>query len=169
MKNEFIAYEYKDITISKKRANMFLDLIENFGWEVTNSSKKLNKVEFSLKKCYNDNNNKEEILKLEKDFFSGFDKLEKINNDKKEKGQIVSISVGLVGTACMAGATFSFLASLIAPMVALAIPGFALWGLAPVLNNKINKKKEQLVNEQSQELTNKLYSIAKQAFELLNK
>lgn len=168
MKNEFIAYEYKEVSISKSKAPMFLDLVENYGWEVVTKTNKLNKLAFSLKRCYN-GENKETLTVLENDFFSIFEKIEKINTEKKDTGIGVSLGVGLLGTACMAGATFSFLSSLIVPMVVLAVPGFVMWGLAPFLNKKINAKKELLARKQIEELTNKLYEISKQAFELLNK
>lgn len=168
MKNEFIAYEYKEVSISKNKAPMFLDLVENYGWEVVTKTNKLNKLAFSLKRCYN-GKNKEALTLLENDFFSTFEKVEKINAEKKDVGTGVSLGIGLFGTACMAGATFSYLSSLIIPMVVLAIPGFALWGLAPFLNKKINSKKEILVKKQTEELTNKLYEISKQAFDLINK
>ena len=168
MEKEFIAYEYKEVIINKKRLDLYLDCVINLGWEVTNKENHLGKIKLHLKRNYKINN-REEVLKLEKDFEEKFNLLEKINNEKYDLGLMISLTVGLIGTACLAGATFSFLASKIALMIILAIPGFVGWFLPYFINKKINNKNLVKVEQKNTELKNEIYSSMEKAFSLLNK
>ena len=53
MEKEFVAYEYKDVLVSKSFINLYLDCIENLGWEVTNKENEFSKVKLALKRKYN--------------------------------------------------------------------------------------------------------------------
>ena len=167
MEKQFVAYEYKDVAVSKARAEMVADLVENFGWEVTSKSVGITKVTYSLKRAYNIPN-RDEVVSFEKEFFASIEQLEKINSTKFDKGGTVALTVGLVGTAFVAGATFSYLGGLIALMVGLAVPGFAMWGLAPYLNKKINLKNSEIADKESATLLDKIYKIALDSFYLIN-
>jgi len=168
MEKEFIAYEYKEVIINKKRLDLYLDCVINLGWEVTNKENYLGKIKLNLKRNYKINN-REEVLKLEKDFEEKFNLLERINNEKYDLGLMISLTVGLIGTACLAGATFSFLASKIGLMIILAIPGFVGWFLPYFINKKINNKNLVKVEQKNTELKNEIYSSMEKAFALLNK
>ena len=166
MEKQFVAYEYKEVVVSKARAEMVSDLVENFGWEITSKVAGIGKVTYSLKRAYNISN-KEKVSALEKEFFDNLAQLEKVNSTKFDKGGTVALTVGLVGIAFVAGATFSYLGGLIALMVGLAVPGFAMWGLAPYLNKKINQKNSEIADRESAILLDKIYKIALDSFNLI--
>lgn len=168
MEKEFIAYEYKKVQISKQSSDLYLDCIINLGYEVTNKNIDLGKVNLSLKRNYKIQN-RNEVIALEKQFEEKFKELEKINNEKKDLAIITSLSIGLIGTAFLAGATFSFLASNILLMIILAIPGFAGWFFPYFIYKKISNKSQIKVNNRTEELRFEIYQIIEKAFNLLNK
>ncbi len=167
MEKEFVAYEYKDILISKKFSNLYLDCIENLGWEIVNKEKNFSKIKLSLKRKYN-YKEKAKLNELELKFTNSFNELEMINETYQNKGLITSLTIGLIGTCFMAGATFSFLGGLFLLMVVLAIPGFLGWIFPYFINKNINEKQLRKVNQRSEELRQEIYEVIEQAYRLIN-
>ena len=167
MEKQFVAYEYKEVKVSKARYNLFKDLVGSFGWIITDTETGILSNTLYLKRDY-DVKNREGVIAEEKEFFKDFFRIEKINATKNDKATTVATTLGVIGTAFMAGAVFSYLASLIWVMVALAVPAFLLWGLAPLTYKKMMNKKNSLVKEETEELTSNLYVHAHQAFTLIN-
>lgn len=168
MEKEFIAYEYKEKTINKQYSDLYLDCIINLGYEVTDKKVNLGKVNLNLKRNFKIQN-RNEVITLEKQFEEKFKELEKINNEKKDLAIITSLSVGLIGTAFLAGATFSFLANNILLMILLAIPGFVGWFFPYFIYKKIGNKSQIKVSNRTEELRFEIYQIIEKAFNLLNK
>ena len=168
MEKEFIAYEYKEKTINKQYSDLYLDCIINLGYEVTDKNVNLGKVNLHLKRNFKIQN-RNEVITLEKQFEEKFKELEKINNEKKDLAIITSLSIGLIGTALLAGATFSFLANNILLMILLAIPGFIGWFFPYFIYKKIGNKSQIKVNNRTEELRFEIYQIIEKAFNLLNK
>ena len=111
---------------------------------------------------------KTKLNELERDFTKSFNELETINENYKNKGIITSLTIGLIGTAFLAGATFSFLGGLYLLMVLLAIPGFIGWALPYYINKNINSKELRKVNQRSEELRQDIYTVIETAFRLMN-
>jgi len=168
MEKEFIAYEYKTVYVSKDRSQLFFDLIDNFGWEVTKKENCFSKVKVDLRRKYSQQTYGQ-IVEQEKTFFDSFDKLEKIKSTKKDSGTLISLTIGLIGTSFMAGAVFSFLASKIILMVSLAIPAFVLWAIAPLIYKKLVNKSQAKANIESAILQEIIYRMSKSAFDTINK
>ena len=167
MEKEFVAYEYKDILISKRFSNLYLDCIENLGWEVISKENSFSKVKLSLKRKYNFKE-KAKLNELELKFTNSFNELEIINETYQNKGLITSLTIGLIGTCFMGGATFSFLGGLYLLMVLLAIPGFLGWIFPYFINKNINEKELRKVNQRSEELRQEIYEVIEQAYRLNN-
>ena len=86
---------------------------------------------------------------------------------KNARAITVSLGVGLIGTAFMAGATFAYLGGLIILCVILAIPGFIGWGLPYFLYNSSYAKKAEKVTPLIENKYDEIYQICEKANSLL--
>lgn len=163
-----VGYEYKNIVTSRRLASIYADYFPYFGWEVNDSTfdRQFNKVSITFKRDRK-LKNKVEINKCQRQFEEGVDNIAHLEGTKNSKASIAAYTVGLIGTAFMAGATFSFLGGFIIACAILAIPGFIGWGLAYVLYRNLSKKRAtEIVPETDSEFDN-LYAACERAQALL--
>jgi hypothetical protein len=168
MEKEFVAYEYKDISIKKEKVSLYLECIANYGWEIVSKNDGLNNSKIKLKRNYK-MANREKLSNLEKEFEEAFLQIETLEGSEKEAGISTSIIVGIIGSAFLAGSVFSYLASNIILMVILAIPGFIGWILPYFINKKLIEKKKIRISKVVENNYNKIYKVSEEAFYLNNK
>lgn len=146
---DFVGYEYKDITVNTEQASMFLDCYENFGWcadENMPVSNGLHQTNIKLKR----NRkliNKMELTRLQRNFESCVNEIEKLEKSKTSLATVYALVLGLIGTAFMAGATFAVTAQppQIVLCIILAIPGFICWIIPCFVYRRIvNRQTEKL-------------------------
>lgn len=170
--SEFIGYEYKEITVATSQAPMYLDGYESFGWE--NNDKLDNTVVANKTTLHLRRNrkivNKMELTRLQRNFEADMEEIDSLEKSKSSKPQIISLSIGFLGTAFMAGSVFAVSAKppIIWLCILLAIPAFAGWLLAPYLYKKLLKKRISIVNPLIEEEYDQIYELFEKGNELLN-
>ena len=147
----FVGYEYKELPAGGERASFCLDCYQNFGWildERTSEYPHHGKGKWMLKR---DRKivNKVELTRLQRHFEACMAELEELEHSKTNRATITAVSVGLIGTAFLAGATFSATHEppLIGLTVLLAIPGFLGWFLPYFIYRAMVRRRTKVVNE----------------------
>jgi hypothetical protein len=124
----FIAYEYKNVTAAHDFENIYLDSLPNFGWKPDGNTPFFSSrgaAAISLKfKRDRGIQNKSELSKLERQFENSVQMIESLERSKKSVAQISAFTIGIIGTAFLAGSVFAYLTGMLPLMVILAIPGF---------------------------------------------
>lgn len=141
----FVGYDYKTIVTDKDNASFYLDCYENFGWVADSSVGQesiTGMVRLTLKR---DRKivNKMELTRLQRHFEDCLDKIRALELSKTQMPTIISIIVGLVGTAFLAGSVFAVTASppIIWLCILLGIPGLAGWALPYFVFKRLVRKK----------------------------
>ncbi len=176
--NKFIGYEYKNITVPADQVSMYLDCYENFGWiadekaYLAEKQKKLPDQHHSTMRLKRDRKilNKMELTRLQRNFESCAHEIEVLEREKTRLPMIQSLTVGMIGTAFMAGATFAAVHEppLVVLCILLAIPAFSGW-IAPYflyryMVEKKKKKLDPLIDDKLEEI----YSICQKGHALLS-
>jgi len=128
-KNSFVAYEHKEITVKREMEAIYTDGYPSFGWKPDGRGVSLSGLTSVNLKFKRDRKitNREELTKLQREFENCAKEIERMEDAKVTLPSVVGYVIGLVGTACMAGATFAYLASMIPLCIVLAVPGFIGW------------------------------------------
>jgi len=128
-KNSFVAYEHRDVTVKRNMEAIYTDGYPSFGWKSDGRGVSLSGLTSVNLKFKRDRKimNREELTKLQREFENCAKEIERMEDAKVIATSVVAYAIGLVGTACMAGATFAYLASMIPLCIVLAVPGFIGW------------------------------------------
>lgn len=164
---DFIAYEYKTVTTDRERASIYADCLPQFGWGLEDNafSSRLNSVSMTFKRN-RQLKNKLELNKLQRRFEEGVSTVAHLERSKTTRSSIVAYTIGLIATAFMAGATFSFIGGNLVACIILAIPGFIGWGLSYVFYRNLTQKySAQIIPEIDREL-DALYATCERAHAL---
>lgn len=166
--NSYIGYEYKEIAVSRDMESLYADSYENFGWKLESSTPTLGINNVSMKfKRDRKILNKAELTRLQRQFDSCVREITDMEKSKAASASIVAYTVGLVGTAFMAGATFSYLGGFIVWCIVLAIPAFIGWILPYFLYNSTYAKKAAKVAPLIEEKYDEIYEVCEKANHLL--
>lgn len=167
--NPYVPYEYKEIPAATERTAFLLDCYESLGWEAdqragtaTDDGKLLLRRERKIL-------NKMELTRLQNHLESCIREIDLLEASKTTKAMVTSLTTGIIGTAFMAGCVFAVTAE--SPItwlcVLLAIPAFALWGLAPLLYKKQVTQRTVTVNEMIEKKYDEIYEICEKGSKLL--
>lgn len=106
----FVGYEYRDITVDRDMESMYADGYQNFGWTLDNTSTPLPGLNSVTMKFKRDRKvrNKAELTRLQRQFDACINEIIGMEKSKKSTASIAAVTIGLIGTAFMAGAVFSF-------------------------------------------------------------
>lgn len=181
MEEKYIGYDYKEIIINKKQASFLLDSYKNFGWDIDRNfasdgidikngiSNTLGEVRLQLKR---DRNiiNKMELTRLQRNYESCLNEIEKLENSKTSKATVSALSIGLIGTVFMAGSVFAITAA--SPNILLciifAIPAFAGWILPYFIYKKKVMERTEIVAELIEMKYNEIHEICEKGKRLLS-
>lgn len=166
--NNFIGYEYKEITVRRDMESIFTDSYGSFGWKPDgiNPSLSLNSVNMKFKRDRKIPN-RSELNRLQREFENHVKAIEKLEDSKVITSSTVAYIIGLLGTALMAGATFSYLASMIPLCVVLAVPGFIGWGVSYLAYLKIKRNKTEKINPIIDQQYDAIYEACEKASALM--
>jgi hypothetical protein len=172
-KEGFVAYEYKNITAAHELESICLYGFPNFGWEPEGSipffsPKGTAAVMLKFKRNRN-MKNKGELTRLERQFENGIREIEILEKSKTTAAAITAFTVGIIGTAFMAGSVFAYLAGMPPLMVVLAIPGFLGWLLPYFCYTKIKAKRIQNVSPLIEKQYDAVYDVCEKAHSLLSR
>lgn len=166
--NGFVGYEYKDVTVGRQLEPIYTDGYENFGWKLENSGVSLDPTSVTLKfKRDRKLRNKAELTRLQRQFDACANEVLTLERSKVTTASAVAYTVGIVGAAFMAGAVFSYLASMIPLMIILAIPGFAGFVLPYFLFARVRKTKAGQVTPLIDNKYDEMYGVCEKASALL--
>lgn len=164
---DFIAYEYKAVTTDRDQASLYADCLPQFGWTLEDNSfsNRLNSVSLTFKRN-RQLKNKLELNKLQRRFEESVSTVAHLERSKTTRASIVAYTVGLLATAFMAGATFSFIGGNLIACIILAIPGFIGWGVSYVFYRNLTQKySARIIPEIDREL-DALYATCERAHAL---
>lgn len=167
--NSFIGYEYKDVTIDKSMESVYTDAYQNFGWSLDDISSPISGINSIALKFKRDRKirNKAELTRLQRQFDSYASEVLSMERSKIGSASLVAYSVGLVGTACLAGSTFAFLGGLIPLCIVLAIPGFVGWILPYFLYNSTYAKKSAKLSPLIEKKYDEIYDVCERGNSLI--
>jgi hypothetical protein len=167
----FIGYEYKEVTATGAMEGACADGYPNFGWEldgITPSTIGFSSVNLKFKRDRKIRN-KAELSRLQRQFEQCVAEIGTLEGSKTTSAFIVALAVGLIGTAFLAGATFAFIyAEMVMLMVILAVPGFIGWGLPYQLYKKMAAKKSAAVAPLIEQRYDTIYELCGKGHALLS-
>ena len=154
-----IGYEYREITVPRELASLCLDSYPCFGWE-PDPNHKAEQAERSawniqegrpakkdMVTLYFRRNrsicNKAELTRLQRNFDGCISELQALEQSKNTSSLVAALTIGLIGTAFMAGSTFAVTADppIIWLTILLAIPGLIGWIVPCFLYRSVLRKK----------------------------
>ena len=167
--HDFVAYEYKNITVKRDSVTIYTDCLSNFGWTlvderehgfqptITNAAQllvhavtpvptsvaqtenlEMVSLKFKRNRCIN---HKLEIDRLERaceEALSSIGSLERKNNAFIMG---ISLGAGIIGTAVLGLAVYSFISSNAVIGVLLSVLGAAGWGIGFFANRRMGQKR----------------------------
>lgn len=178
----YIGYEYMEIKADIRKASMYIDGYENFGWEQDNNMSMGQEQTISphqreegkvLLRFKRDRKiiNKTELTRLQRNFEDCMNQIASLEKSKTNTAMLVSISIGMIGTMFMAGSTFAVTASppIIWLCVLLAIPGLAGWILPCFIYKALVAKRAKIVEPLIEDKYDEVYEICEKGSRLLGK
>ena len=177
-KKEFVAYEYKEIITDESKESFLIDGYENFGWELDrnvyeDSRKHTNlhqqrKVILRLKRNRKIIN-KMELTRLQRNFEALVNEIEMLEKSRTSAAIIYALTLGILGTAFMAGSTFAVTAQPphIILCILLAIPGFIGWILPYFVYRREVRKQTKRIVPLIEEKYDEIYLICEKGNKLL--
>ena len=169
--NNFIGYEYKDVTVTRSMESVYADGYANFGWTLDGTAPSLKGISSVTLKFKRDRKirNKVELTRLQRQFESCVVEIESLERSKGIGASAAAYGIGIVGTAFMAGSVFSYLAGLLPLSIILAIPGFIGWVLPYFSYINIHSRKTAKVAPLIDNQYDTIYDICEKANSLLAK
>lgn len=168
--NNFIGYEYKNITVKRSVVSLYEDSYENFGYSLESTGDVIGKVDCVSMKFKRDRKirNKSELTRLQRHFDSTVNEIHELEKSKYMFASIVAYIIGIIGTAFMAGSVFFVTANMIIPCIIMAVPAFIGWILPYFIYQKIVRKKTAEITPSIEEKYDEIYNICEKAHGLLN-
>lgn len=169
--NNFVGYEYKDVTINQDSESVYADGYTHFGWTLEGTSTPFQNMGSVTMKFKRDRKirNKAELTRLQRQFEACVTEIETLERSKIMSASAVAYAIGIVGTAFMAGSVFAYLANMLPLSVILAIPGFAGWIIPYFCYCGIRKKKTDNVMPFIDKKYDEIYEVCEKANGLLAK
>ncbi len=150
-------------------ASLYIDGYENFGWKLEGSEYPIASVDTVTLKFKRDRKicSKAELTRLQRNFDACVSEILSLEGSKYLKASVAAYSVGIVGTAFMAGSVFAVTSNLIVPCIILAVPAFIGWALPYFLYKNISKKRTAEITPLIEQKYDEIYSICEKANALL--
>lgn len=171
--SNFIGYEYKEFPVQSGMASMYMDSYSSFGWlpdknitSPTSGGQILVRLKRDRKIL-----NKAELTRLQRHFEACMEEIVLLEKSKTSLPKMVSIGVGIAGTAFMALSTFSVTNT--PPNIALcvlsAIPGFIGWVLPYFIYKTLLKRRGEKLAPLIRQKFDEVYEICEKGNNLLSK
>lgn len=174
----FVGYEYKEIVTHAEKISFLMDVYENFGWVVDenlghtisgNTPNHQANVVLRLKRNRKIIN-KMELTRLQRNFEFCMKEIDHLEKSKTSQATMYALTVGIIGTAFMAGSVFAVTATppMIVLCILLAIPAFAGWILPYFIYTNVVKNRTEKVNSLIEEKQDEIYEICEKGNKLLH-
>lgn len=168
-RNNFVGYEYRDVTVDKDMESMYADGYQSFGWQLDNTSAPytgLNTITLNFKRDRK-TRNKAELTRLQRQFEVCTNEIIRMEKSKTASASIVAYTIGLTGTAFMAGSVFAVTGGIIMLCIVLAIPAFIGWLLPYFLYKSTYMKKTAKLAPLIDSKYDEIYEVCERASGLL--
>ena len=167
--DNFIGYEYKDVTVDQEKEGVYTDGYPNFGWTLEGRSTSLLGLSTVNLRFKRDRKirNKAELTRLQRQFEGNVNEIGKMEQSKATTAGIAALTIGFIGTAFMAGATFAFLADMIVLCIVLAIPAFIGWTLPYLSFVRLRNKRIETITPLIEQQYDAIYEVCEKAHGLL--
>ncbi|MGN1248620.1 MAG: hypothetical protein ACI4XW_00970 [Candidatus Spyradocola sp.] len=159
----YIGYEYKEATVPAQQASMYMDCYACFGWEPDGNMAAIQGRSSTTLRMKRNRNliNRMELTRLQQHFEACAHEIDALSASRTCSATAWSLTVGVLGTAFMAGSTFAVVHEppIVWLCVLLAIPGFLGWLLPPFVHQRIARQKTRQLQpmiEAKQEEINKI-------------
>ena len=167
-KENFIGYEYRELSVGRDKEGVYADAYPNFGWKLESGSSGFGLSTINLRfKRDRKIRNKAELTRLQRQFESNVSEIEKLEQSKTMAASIAAYSIGLAGTALMAGSVFAILAGMTPLCTVLAVPALALWALGYLSFIRIRDKRSEMVAPLIEQQYDAIYEVCEKAHTLL--
>lgn len=164
-RSDYIQYEYLTKKVKNDDKSLYLDSYENFGWtpiEETINYSSIGSINLKFKRDRKIEN-KTELLKLQRELEIKIKEVETKKSTINNNPMIGALIVGFVGTVAMAGAVFSYLASIWAAFIPLSIIGILCWGSAYFVHKKLLKVTKTKIEPTIENIYDEIGAICKEA------
>jgi hypothetical protein len=170
---QYVGYNYKTIYVPSSKASMMLDYYQNFGWELASDFYTQDydtpPIKITLKQ---DKKliNRMEITRLQNHFESCMEEIKNLENSIDSLAVAVSIAVGIIGAAFIAGAVLTILNN---PSHHFLIILFSLIGITiailPIfIYKRLYLEKAKTITPLIEEKYNEVDKICEKAYKLIN-
>ena len=196
-KENFVAYEYKNVTVKRNSAGLYIDCMENFGWTLVENDgydvqtllTNLNPVNLgkniaSAAQSYGETadpsetmtlkfkrdrriENKQQLETLEQEYEQAMSAIHKVKRKNVAQTMGISLGTGIIGTVFIGLSVYNFVFSNTVLGVLFAVIGAIGWAIGFFSNMKIGKKKSTQTKPYVQEQLNIIYSACEKANALL--
>ncbi|MDR2252556.1 MAG: hypothetical protein LBD97_01620 [Bifidobacteriaceae bacterium] len=163
--NRFVAYEYTTVEVRPDQESLYRDAYRSFGWAteaVDRPAGPVGGVRLHLKRDRRIPN-KHALVKLQRQFDTTAEAIGHLERSKTSTASIAAFTVGLAGSAALAGSVFCYMASSWVPFVGLGLIGLVGWALPYFMFNNIKARKTGTVNPEIERQHDTLYDICEQA------
>ncbi|MFV0239666.1 MAG: hypothetical protein ACK5H4_06440 [Lacrimispora sphenoides] len=145
---DYIGYEYKEVVVESGQISQYLDGYENFGW-LPIENHQIKEKGNTILRLKRDRKiiNKAELTRLQQNFEDCMKQIDGMEKSKHQTAVMAALTIGLIGTAFMAGATFAAVNQppIVWLCILLAIPGFMGWITSYFVYNFMLKKRNEMV------------------------
>lgn len=165
---QYIGYEHQSLTVSGRMLALYTDNYQYFGWELEEKSRPLpgvNKYLLGFKRNWKIIN-KVELTRLQRQFDSHIREIERMEQSKFVFASMAAYTIGIIGSAFMAGAVFAYLAGIIPLCIVLAVPGILGWIVPFWCYRFMQKKKAAEVQPFIERKYEELYAVCERAHAL---
>ena len=166
---DFVGYEYKSVTAGRNSADLYMDSYPSFGWSLEGTSLPLGGISPVVMKFKRNRKikNKAELTRLQRQFESQVAEVESLESSKKLGASIFAYTIGIIGSAFMAGSVFAFLGDMYILCAILAVPAFIGWVVPYFGFVRISKKKSEKVSPIIDSKYDEIYDVCEKANSLL--
>ena len=167
----FVGYEYKEVATTSAMEGVYADGYPNFGWTLDGavpSALGLSAINLKFKRDRKIRN-KAELSRLQRQFEQAVAQIINLERSKTTGAFATALTIGLIGSAFLAGATFAFVyAEMVLLMVILAVPGFLGWGLPYLFYKRMSAKKSATVAPLIEQQYDAIYEVCAKGHALLS-
>lgn len=179
---DYVGYDYKQAIVEHSKVSMYVDVYQNFGWSLDENVQTTGNESRALSlspgvtgrtiiKLKRDRKiiNKTELTRLQRHFEACMDDIESLEKSKTSTASMVSLIIGFIGTAFIAGATIAFTSDppIIWLCVLLALPGFTGWILPYFVNQKLVNNRTKAINPRIEQKYDEIYELCEKGSKLL--
>lgn len=166
MNNQFMSYDYKELTIHNDLDMYHLDALECLGWEIDENKSEAQK-QYVLRRPRHIVN-KTELTRLERNLNSCLYEITQLQKSVHSYATTIAITIGIIGTAFMACSTFAAVQEppLIIPCIIFAVPGFIGWILPYIVYKKYKVKRYEKIQPFVEKKYDEIDQICNKAMQL---